>query len=83
LVQKELDESLDIRNRGVRQAGLKVLKGLHMPAVLVEMAFLSNPREEELLQDPQFQNAVVRGIIEAVRRYQNRYSVEGQREGSR
>lgn len=75
LVQKELDASLDIRNRGVRQAGLKVLKGLHMPAVLVEVAFLSNPREEKLLQDPDFQAAVVHSIIEAVRRYQNRYSV--------
>lgn len=81
LVQKELDEALDIRNRGVRQAGLKVLKGLHMPAVLVEVAFLSNPKEERLLQDPEFQADVVQGIVEAVRRYQNRYSVMSSGEG--
>ncbi|UCF05267.1 MAG: N-acetylmuramoyl-L-alanine amidase [bacterium] len=73
LIQRELDELLDIRNRGVKQAGLKVLKGLRMPAVLIEVAFLSNSEEERLLQDPRFQRNVVRGVVEAVRRYQRRY----------
>lgn len=74
LVQRELSKVIDIRNRGVKQAGLKVLKGLQMPAVLIELAFLSNPREEKLLRDTEFHRKVVRGIIEAIRRFQNRHA---------
>jgi N-acetylmuramoyl-L-alanine amidase len=70
IVQRELDGALNIRNRGVKQGGLRVLKGLTMPAVLVEMAFLSNPREEELLTSRDFRQDVVRGIVEAIRRYE-------------
>ncbi len=69
-IQRELDENLDIRNRGVKQAGFKVLKGLNMPAVLIEVAFLSNPEEEKLLHDEGFRRDVVRGIVDGVRRYQ-------------
>ena len=70
IVQKELVDELDIRNRGVKQGGLRVLKGLRMPAVLVELAFLSNPKEEELLTDRDFRERAIRGIVEAIRRYQ-------------
>lgn len=70
IMQRELGGELEIRNRGVKQGGLRVLKGLTMPAVLVELAFLSNPREEELLTSRDFRNDVVRGIVEAIRRYE-------------
>jgi N-acetylmuramoyl-L-alanine amidase len=38
------------RNRGVRSAPFVVLIGAKMPSVLVEVAFLSNPRDEKLLK---------------------------------
>ncbi len=77
MVQRELSKVLEIRNRGVKQAGFKVLRGLRMPAVLFEIAFLSNPEEEKLLQDPLFRLNVVKGIVAAVKRYQNRYNRRG------
>lgn len=77
LIQREMSNVLSIRNRGVKQAGLLVLRGLKMPAVLVEIAFLSNPEEEILLQDPMFRVRVIQGIVEAVRRFQDRYVVNG------
>jgi len=73
LVQRELSKTIEIRNRGVKQAGLRVLKGLHMPGILVEAAFLSNPDEERLLLDDRFRNQIVDGIIEALRRYQTKF----------
>ena len=77
LIQRELGKVVDIRNRGVKQAGLIVLKGCRMPAVLVEVAFLSNPGEERLLADRRFREEAARGIAEAIRRYRARYSAPG------
>ncbi|MBN1165297.1 MAG: N-acetylmuramoyl-L-alanine amidase [Candidatus Krumholzibacteriota bacterium] len=74
LIQRELSEAIEIRNRGVKQAGLLVLKSLKMPAVLIEVAFLSNPQEERLLQDSTFRRQVVEGIVAAVRRFQRQQS---------
>ncbi len=73
MMQREMAKSLDIRNRGVKQAGLYVLRGLSMPAVLVETAFLSNPKEERLLQSAEFRDRVVEAIVGAVRAFQSRY----------
>ena len=70
IVQREVAGVIEIRNRGVKQGGLRVLKGLTMPGVLVELAFLSNPREEKLLANREFRDDVVRGIVEAIRRYE-------------
>lgn len=48
-----LDESLGIRlpykNRGVKEAGFKVLKYLNMPGSLVEVGYLSNPTQENYI----------------------------------
>jgi N-acetylmuramoyl-L-alanine amidase len=45
------------KNRGVRSAPFVVLIGAKMPSVLVEVAFLSNPRDEKLLKkEPTLQN---------------------------
>jgi N-acetylmuramoyl-L-alanine amidase len=77
LIQRELDKVLDIRNRGVKQAGLIVLKGCRMPAVLVETAFLSNPSEEKMLTDARFRQDLVRGIAEGISRFRSRFSGAG------
>ena len=73
LTQKAMSERLGIRNRGVKQANFTVLQGARMPAVLIETAFLSNPEEEAMLIDDDFQQRVAEGIVEAVRRLQERY----------
>ncbi|UCG51912.1 MAG: N-acetylmuramoyl-L-alanine amidase [Candidatus Latescibacterota bacterium] len=73
LLQKAMNERLSIRNRGVKQANFTVLQGAHMPAVLVETAFLSNPEEEQLLVNEEFQTRVAEGIADAVRKFKERY----------
>jgi N-acetylmuramoyl-L-alanine amidase len=77
MIQREMNKSLGIRNRGVKQAGLRVLKGLKMPGVLVEAAFLSNPKEEKLLLNAEFREKITECIVEAVRKFQSRYSGKG------
>jgi N-acetylmuramoyl-L-alanine amidase len=53
-------------NRGVKQAGFYVLRGALMPSVLVEIAFISNPNEERILQSLDFRLASAEAIVDAV-----------------
>ena len=48
-IQRELNSLLGTRNRGIKQAPFKVLTGVACPAILVEIAFISNPEEERKL----------------------------------
>ena len=75
LVQEELNETLHLANRGVKQAPFRVLVGAAMPAVLVECGFLSNPEEEAKLLDPAYRAELVDSLVRAVVRYR------AQREG--
>ncbi|NIM18764.1 MAG: hypothetical protein GTO51_00710 [Candidatus Latescibacteria bacterium] len=73
LIQKEMSERLEIRNRGVKQANFTILQGARMPAVLIETGFLSNPVEEKLLVDKDFQRRIADGIVNAIRQFRERY----------
>lgn len=77
VVQEELNQALGLRNRGVKQAPFKVLIGAAMPAVLVELGFLSNPEEEERLQDPAYQEQLVDSLVRSISRYKNRVERTG------
>ena len=57
----------------VQQAGFMVLKSPDIPSVLVETAFISNPREEKLLGDADYQDKMAESIFEGVRSYFARY----------
>ncbi len=72
-IQREMTSNLGLKSRGVKQANFVVLQGANMPAVLIETAFLSNPDEEQLLTDPDFQRRIAEGIVAAIRRMQERY----------
>ena len=69
LVQDELDVFHRGNNRGVKQAGFRVLVGAFMPAVLIELAFISNPAEERLLGSGRFQVQTAEAIADAVDRF--------------
>jgi N-acetylmuramoyl-L-alanine amidase len=71
LIQQELNETLELRDRGVKQAPFRVLEGATMPAVLVELGFLSNPEEEALLNDPAYRLSLVDALVDAVVRFQS------------
>ncbi len=71
LVQEELNLTLGLRDRGVKQAPFSVLMGAKMPAVLVELGFLSNPEEEEKLRSPAYQAELVDALVRAVIRFKN------------
>ncbi len=55
--------------RGVKQAGFVVLKAPDIPSVLVETAFITNPREAAMLKDAQFQNKMAERLADGVQEY--------------
>lgn len=73
-IQEELNHLLRTSNRGIKQAPFKVLSGVACPAVLVEVAFISNPEEERKLNTEWFQNNVVEAIYRGLENYVERYA---------
>ena len=59
-------------DRGVKQAGFVVLDGAFMPAVLVEVAFISNRADESFLAAPTSQRRVAQQLATAVRDFFDR-----------
>ena len=68
-VQNSLTKGFALDNKGVRQADFYVTKRSPMPAILLEIAFISNPAEEKLLNSNWFQNKVVACIVEGISNY--------------
>jgi len=69
IVQKKLANYLKLEDRGVKQAPFVVLKGANMVAVLVEIAFISNPKEEKLLKNKEFKQKSAQALFEAIKYY--------------
>ena len=72
LAQALQDGMLDhsgLRNRGVKEARFYVLHHSSMPAALVELAFITNPKEKKLLADENFQQEMALGICEGLANY--------------
>ncbi|MCS7245527.1 MAG: N-acetylmuramoyl-L-alanine amidase [candidate division WOR-3 bacterium] len=58
-------------DRGVKQAGFYVLRGVYAPSVLVELGFISNEKEAKLLSTETYQEELARKIAEGIRDYIN------------
>ena len=72
-IQKDSKLKLGLRNRGVKQAGFMVLYRATMPAVLVELGFLSNPKDEKLLISKSGQLKLANHLFEGFKNYKNKY----------
>lgn len=69
-----------IRGGGVKQAPFMVLHKAYMPRVLIEMGFISNYAEGNLLDSEEGQNEIARAIATAIVRYKNEYFGDGSEE---
>jgi N-acetylmuramoyl-L-alanine amidase len=71
-VQGRLNAHLGLRDRGVKQAPFVVLTGATMPAILVEVGFLSNPTEAERLIQPDNQQALAEALAAGIEDFMGR-----------
>ncbi|NOX08404.1 MAG: AMIN domain-containing protein [Gammaproteobacteria bacterium] len=58
-----------VHKRKVQHAGFAVLKSLDVPSILVETAFISNPKEERQLRDPGHQDKLANAMLVGIRAY--------------
>lgn len=65
-IQSKLIDALGLRNRGHKTSDFYVLRNTNMPAALTELAFISNPREEALLNTDEFQTKAARAIVDGI-----------------
>ena len=55
--------------RSHRDAGYDVLLAPDVPAVLLEMGFITNPEDERLLNDSRARRRLMRAVAEGIDRY--------------
>lgn len=72
-LQKNTVASTKSKNRGVKQANFYVLRGAYMPAVLLELGFISNKEEEKLLIKPTYQDKLVDAIFKGIKDFKFKY----------
>jgi len=72
LVQERLSGVMQTENRGVKQAPFHVLMQAAMPAVLVEVGFLSNKNEARSITRPETQKKIVQALAESVFAFRDR-----------
>jgi N-acetylmuramoyl-L-alanine amidase len=75
-VQESLSSSLRKKYRGIKSNGVKgapfyVLLNSNMPSILVEVSFISNPRDERRLRDERYLQGIIKGISTGILRYVN------------
>ena len=64
-------------DRGIHQAPFFVLTGARMPAVLLELGFISNPEEEQKLRSPAYQRVLAQAIVDGIKEYRRMVSPHG------
>lgn len=73
LVLTSLDNQLKVENRGVKSGPFYVLATAAMPAILVESAFITNPKEERKLTQGGYRQRVAEALYTGIAKYKVRY----------
>lgn len=67
-VQARLVQRMGLRNIGAKTANFSVLRNTHMPSILTEASFISNPYEEARLKNPSYvwkqAFAIYQGVVD-------------------
>jgi N-acetylmuramoyl-L-alanine amidase len=68
-VEQALRARVEMSPRAVQQAPFRVLVGANMPAVLVEIGYLSNPEQERAITSAGYQDLVAQALLDAIVRF--------------
>jgi N-acetylmuramoyl-L-alanine amidase len=75
-IQEGLKRRIGVQSqdRGVKKANFFVMRGVYMPSVLVEIGFITNPREAALLKTNAYKNKVAAGIASGIGNFLSSYN---------
>jgi len=73
MVEKELVNTAERNDKGVRQAAYLVLRMATMPRILIELDYISNPESEEYLLSAVGQKTLARSISNAFTQYKKEF----------
>ena len=68
-IQQQLIDATGQKDRGVKRARFQVLREAPCPAALVEMAFITNPKEERFVLTKEGQDKIAKGIANGIVAY--------------
>jgi N-acetylmuramoyl-L-alanine amidase len=68
-IEASLRQRVPMSPRAIQQAPFRVLVGANMPAVLVEMGFITNPEQERQLASEPFQSSIVQALVDSLARF--------------
>jgi len=71
---RSIGDNLDTRVLGIKDANFYVLKNVNIPAVLIEIGFLSNSREEHIIRNGYYRQRIAEGIAEGIDRFDRDYA---------
>jgi N-acetylmuramoyl-L-alanine amidase len=71
-IQHDLVKELKLKWEPTERAPFYVLANTNMPSVLVEIAFISNPKEEEKMKTYEFKDRVAYGICKGIEQYMDK-----------
>jgi N-acetylmuramoyl-L-alanine amidase len=71
ILEERLRDRVPLAPQPVESAPLAVIESANMPAVLVDIGFLTNPAQEKLLAGNEFQNELVQAMTDAVVRFRD------------
>jgi N-acetylmuramoyl-L-alanine amidase len=74
-ISNSLQKSLRLRTRYIRGANFYVLKGAHMPAVLLEVGYLTNPQEAARLNNPYYRQMLAEAIVAGILEYKTMFEL--------
>ncbi len=73
-IQSGMRRTTELRDRGIRHGDFHVLRNNNKPAVLLELGFLSNSKEEQTVSSANYQKKVSQGIKNGLENYFNKSS---------
>ena len=69
LLQREMIKMTGARDQGARPQNLHVTRKTDMPAVLVELGFMDNAEEFNKLNQPAYQDKLIKGLVQGIQAY--------------
>jgi N-acetylmuramoyl-L-alanine amidase len=66
---RDIDQDVNCRILGIKEANFYVLKGVRVPAVLLEVGFVSNYKEERMLKNDYYRQQIAQAIAQGIENY--------------